>query len=116
MTEVEPISAGDDSVLRRYLERTNPDDPKPSDKKEADKKQKYGARKASLFPTVDNLPISRPEDKYGRKKSIADFTKDVYNQKRSDVIEKGGKSGVYNVINDLKRKFGHILLLINYES
>ena len=102
IAEVEPISAGDDSVLRRYLERTNPDDPKPSGNKESDKKQKYGARKASLFPTVDNLPISRPEDKYGRKKSIADFTKDVYNQKRSDVIEKGGTFFAYDVINDDK--------------
>ena len=88
--------------MRRYLERTNPDDPKPSGNKESDKKQKYGARKASLFPTVDNLPISRPEDKYGRKKSIADFTKDVYNQKRSDVIEKGGTLFTYDVIMDDK--------------
>ena len=91
-TEIEPISAGDDSELRRYLERTNPDEPKKP-KPKSDKKQKqaggYGARKASLFPTVDNLPVSRPNNEYGRKKSIADFTKDVYNQKRSDMIEKG---------------------------
>ena len=91
-TEIEPISAGDDSTLRRYLERTNPNLEKSNEEKPKSKpKPGFGARKASLFPTVDNIPISRPQNEYGRKKSIADFTKDVYNQKRSDVIEKGGK-------------------------
>lgn len=88
-TEIEPISAGDDSTLRRYLERTDPN-LEQSNQEKPKTKPGFGARKASLFPTVDNIPISRPQNEYGRKKSIADFTKDVYNQKRSDVIEKGG--------------------------
>ena len=67
-------------------------------------------RKPSLFPTLENLPDTRPKvgihgpsflvldrfsgpkskkDKYKRKQSVADFTKNIYNMERSNVISKG---------------------------
>jgi len=47
-------------------------------------------RRPSLFPTVNDVPQERSTDEYGRKKSIADFTKEVYNQKKSVNINASG--------------------------
>jgi hypothetical protein len=43
-------------------------------------------RKASLFPTAIELPSQRGKDFYGRKQSVAEFTKTVYNTPKSQKL------------------------------
>ena len=44
-------------------------------------------RKASLFPTALDMPVERGYDKYGRKQSVVELTKKVYNLQKSAVIK-----------------------------
>ena len=43
-------------------------------------------RKPSLFPTVGDLPTQRGKDKYGRKQSVMELSKKIYNlPKKMDI-------------------------------
>lgn len=44
-------------------------------------------RKASLFPTAVDIPVERGFDKYGRKQSVMELTKKVYNLPKSNLIK-----------------------------
>ena len=44
-------------------------------------------RKPSMFPTAVDIPVERGLDKYGRKQSVMELTKKVYNLQKSNVIK-----------------------------
>ena len=44
-------------------------------------------RKPSMFPTAVDIPVQRGYDKYGRKQSVMQLAKEVYNVQKSTVIK-----------------------------